>query len=152
VYYYIAAKDIKNVNYSHKFPLLTVIVIIEFDRSGNILSEQNLISIFLFFSSHLKLVSSSMQTSQKQQPQLSIPTTTATITTATATSTRESGKSIFDFPKSKNILFYNSFFHWKDFLFGFGHEPFQTNKCPGVNFINILHTDFSYAHCFGSFF
>jgi len=124
-----------------------VIVIIEFDRSGNILSEQNLISIFLFFSSHLKLVSSSMQTSQKQQPQPSIPTTTAT-----ATSTRESGKSIFDFPKSKNILFYNSFFHWKDFLFGFGHEPFQTNKCPGVNFINILKTDFSYTRCFVSFF
>ena len=39
----------------------------------------------------------------------------------------------FNFTSSKKILYFNDYFHLKDWRFGYGHEPFMTNQCPEQN-------------------
>jgi len=41
--------------------------------------------------------------------------------------------------------------HCNDYFFIYRNSP-RLQMISGVNFINILHTNFSYKHCFGSFF
>jgi hypothetical protein len=38
-----------------------------------------------------------------------------------------------DLSRTKNILFFTTYFHMKDFQFGFGQQPFVDNKCPVTN-------------------
>ena len=42
-------------------------------------------------------------------------------------------KSEFNFTSSKKILYFNNYFHLKDWRFGFGNQPFLSNKCPEQN-------------------
>jgi len=39
----------------------------------------------------------------------------------------------YDFDSTKKILFFTSFYEWKNFTFGLGNLPFVENRCPVTN-------------------
>ena len=39
----------------------------------------------------------------------------------------------YQFETAKKILYFTSYFSMKDWMFGFGNQPFVENKCPVTN-------------------
>ena len=62
-----------------------------------------------------------------------VPTSRTSKSSSTSVTSASSSPSAFSFSSTKKILFFTSFFHMKDFGFGFGHDAFVEHKCPVHN-------------------